>query len=102
MLQQLLTNIECVLTLADGGSTQSAYAVMVCLKRAYTYVHTVSQDKFKLEDCTVKTLEKFDAGFKRYLKYRLERKERQASEELDSCEKLSGECTHVNQYRLSA
>ena len=55
-----------------------------------------------MEDCTIKTLDKFDARFKRYLKYRLEGKERQASEELDSCEQLSGECTHVNQYRLSA
>ena len=97
MLQQLLTNIECVLTLADGGSTQSACAVMVCLKRAYTYVHTVSQDKFKLEDCTIKALDKFDAAFKRCLQYRLEEEEHQASEELDSCEQLSGECRHVNQ-----
>ena len=97
MLQQLLTNIEHVLTLADGVSTDTACAVMECLKRAYTYVHTVSQDRFKLEDCTIKTLDKFDAAFKRYLEYRLEKEEHQASEELDSCEQLSGVCRHVNQ-----
>ena len=97
MLQQLLTNIERVLTLADGVSTDTACAVMECLKRAYTYVHTVSQDRFKLEDCTVKALDKFDAGFKRCLEYRLEEEEHQASEELDSCEQISGECTHMNQ-----
>ena len=98
MLQQLLTKIEHVLELAaDGVSTDTACTVMEFLKKAYTYVHTVSQDKFKLEDCTVKTLDKFDAGFKRYIKYRLEGKENQASEELDSCEQLSGECRHVNQ-----
>ena len=97
MLQQLLTNLEHVLTLANGVSADTACTVMECLKRAYTYVHTVSQDRFKLEDCTVKALDKFDAGFKRYLEYRLEEKEHQASEELDSCEQLSGECRHVNQ-----
>ena len=97
MLQELLTNIECVLTLADGVSTDTACAVMECLKGAYTYVHTVSQDRLKLEDSTIKTLDKFDAAFKRYLEYRLEKEEHQASEELDSCEQLSGKCRHVNQ-----
>ena len=97
MLQQLLTNIECVLTLADGVSTDTACSVMECLRRAYTYVHTVSQDRLKLEDSTIKALGKFDAAFKRYLEYRLEKEEHQASEELDSCEQLSGVCRHVNQ-----
>ena len=96
MLQQLLANIKHVLTLADGG-LDTACAVMECLKRAYTYVGTVSQDRLKLEDSTIKTLDKFDAAFKRYLEYRLEKEEHQASEELDSCEQLSGECRHVNQ-----
>ena len=97
MLQQLLNNIKRVLTLTDGVSTDTACDVVECLKRAYTYVHTVSKDKFKLEDCTIKALDKFDATFKKYLEYRLEEKEHQASEELDSCEQLSGECRHVNQ-----
>ena len=57
----------------------------------------MSQDRFKLEDCTVKALDKIDAAFKKFLGYRLEEKEHKASEELDNCEKLSGECTHMGQ-----
>ena len=59
--------------------------------------HSVTRQVTKLEDCTVKALDKIDAAFKKFLEYRLEEKEHKASEELDNCEKSSGECTHMGQ-----
>ena len=94
MLNQLLTRINSVLSLSTDVPTVAS-SVLDSLQRAYTYVQKITPVKLNLGEGLSKTaLNEFDAAFKKCLESRLEEEE-QAREELDKCEQLAGEITHL-------
>ena len=91
MLNQLLTRINSVLSLSADVPTVAS-SVLDSLQRAYTYVQKITPAKLNLGSKTA--LNEFDAAFKKCLESRL-KEEEQAREELDKCEQLAGEITHL-------
>ena len=78
----------------DVPTVASSVSVLDSLQRAYTYVHKITQARLVLGEGSKTALNEFDAAFKKCLESRLEEEE-QAREELDKCEQLAGEITHL-------
>ena len=93
VLNQLLTRIDSVLSLSADVPTVAS-SVLDSLLRAYTYVHKITQARLVFGEGSKTALNEFDAAFKKCLESRLEEEE-QAREELDKCEQLAGEITHL-------
>ena len=105
MSQQLLSNIEHVISLAEKGSISTMIkekthisALLELLIRACKYIYSsygVSQERIKLYKASEKALDNCDAAFKRFLSSKLTEEEEQAKKELESCEYFAGGLLHV-------
>ena len=66
--------------------------------KAYKYGRSVSQDRFTLQEDSVKTLDDFDVAFKRFLSSKIIDEVERAREELGRCERLAGKLIVTHKF----